>query len=247
MQPKPVARVVDAFGKVEKKMPQSAAWATLSVGDQLPEASTLRTGESGAALLRLPDGHMVRVGVKTTVILSQLGADRRFSLKVLSGQIWSLVKKASQPARFTVETPSAVAGVTGTLFCVAVDETDQETTVSTDEGSVEVRPPGPSDGQPGPKPIAIRAGFMVRFARNRPAARLVRPMLFAALRQSPEHVRMWRLLHGEGAWARQDGRGPMQMRRGRDGELFRYLRAHRLGLPHPPPPGPGGPRGPRLR
>ena len=133
------ARVADAFGKVEKKLPGGSAYQPLSVGDRLPVAATLRTGEKGAILIELPDRHVVRIGAQTTVVLSQLGQDKAFALKVLAGQIWTLVKKANHPAKFTVETSSGVAGVTGTFFGVAVDEDTQETVVSTGEGSVRVQ------------------------------------------------------------------------------------------------------------
>ena len=81
----------------------------------------LRTGSNGAALLQLPHNHLMRVGAGTTLVLRQLNDANQFSFKVLSGQVWSLVRKANHPTKYEVETPSAVAGVTGTIFSVSAD------------------------------------------------------------------------------------------------------------------------------
>jgi hypothetical protein len=134
------ARIADAFGTVEKKLPGSSAFRPVSVGDRVPVATVLRTASDAALLVELPDKHVMRVGASSSVVLSQLGQDKQFALKVLSGQIWALVKKANHPTKFTVETSSGVAGVTGTFFAVGVDEQTQEMVVSTGEGSVECSP-----------------------------------------------------------------------------------------------------------
>lgn len=208
------ARIADAFGTVEKKLPGSSAFRPVSVGDRVPVATVLRTASDAALLVELPDRHVVRVGARSVVVLSQLGQDKEFALKVLSGQIWALVKKANHPAKFTVETSSGVAGVTGTFFAVGVEEQSQEMVVSTGEGSVEVQSYDESGGALG-QGVAVRAGMMVRAARQR--ARLV------ALRQATDHQTMWRLLYQEGAWAQQRGQGPLHLARGHEPQLLRYL------------------------
>lgn len=235
--PTRAARVLDAFGEVHRTTVSGAR--PVSVGDLLPEATTLTTGKESAALLLLPDGHRVRVGAGTRVVLKQLGAEKRFTLQVLSGQIWSLVRKASQPARFEVETESAVAGVTGTFFLVMLEEETRETTVSTSEGSVRVWRPG-EDRQA----IAVRAGYMARLAQLRlhgtpqlrPPGTPFRPL--RAMRHPAGQAQMWRLLQQEGAWALQNGQGAMRLRRAREAELLRHLRGAGM-----PPPGAGGRRG----
>ena len=154
------------------------------MGDVVPEATTVRTGDSAAALLLLPDGHRVRLGEKTTVALDKLGQDRNFSLKVISGQLWSLVRKASQPRSFQVETPSAVAGVTGTLFCVALDDESGETVIDTDEGSVEVNPLGEERNR-----VPVRAGHSTRLGARRGARIDVRPRGTAKVQLPPPSAR----------------------------------------------------------
>lgn len=222
-----VAKALDGFGRIEKQV--GAGWRPLSVGDVVPETTTVRTGDNAALLLQLPDGHRVRIGEKTTVTLSKLGQDKNFTLKVVSGQLWTLVRKASQPRSFRVETPSAVAGVTGTLFCVALDEETGETLVDTGEGSVEVNPLGEER-----KRLPIRAGFFVRVPGKHktqedgpervggvPPGTLA-GMTFSALAHKAENRAMWQKLRAEGDWLRQDGRGPMRLQRGREADRRRW-------------------------
>lgn len=216
----PLARVADAFGKIEKKLPGSGSYQTLSIGDRLPVQTTLRTSDNAAALIELPDKHVVRIGAKTTVVLSQLGQDKEFALKVLTGQIWTLVKKANHPAKFTVETSSGVAGVTGTFFGVAVEEQTQEMIVSTGEGSVRVQSLD-EQGQPTGDALPVTEGMMARLARRRAAA---------ARQQSREHRQMWHLLYREGAWAQQSAKGQLRIHRGNEPNLKSLLQGKAMPL-----------------
>ena len=224
MQKTTTARIADAFGKVEKRLPGNGAFRALSVGDRLPAATTLRTGADAALLVELPDKHVVRVGANTTVVLNQIGADKQFALKVLSGQVWALVKKASHPTKFTVETSSGVAGVTGTLFGVGVDEETDEMVVSTAEGSVEVQS-FDETGRALAAPVPVRQGMMLRAARKR--------ALQAAHPQALQHKNMWRALYREGAWGQQNASGPLHLNRGREKELMHSLRMRALKPPKP--------------
>jgi hypothetical protein len=217
MQTSLTARIVDAFGTVEKKLPGSSSFRPLSIGDRLPAASVLRTGKDAALLVELPDHHVLRVGAGSTVILNQLGQDKQFALKVISGQVWALVKKANHPSKFTVETVSGVAGVTGTLFAVGLDEETQEMVVSTEEGSVEVQSYDAS-GAPLAKAVPVRAGMMLRAARQR--TKLI------AFKQEREHQTMWHLLQREGSWAQQKSAASLKLAPGRETELFHYLHQH---------------------
>src|SRR5689334_11788257 len=103
------AKVEDAFGTAQKQIGgDKAAWKNISVGDLLAPQTTVKTGENSAVLLQLPDQHVLRVGAGTTVVLKELGKDKSFSFNVLSGRVWSYVRHASNPAKYEVETPSAV-------------------------------------------------------------------------------------------------------------------------------------------
>ena len=183
------ARVMDAFGTVERKIGgnDSVSWKSISVGDLLAPQTTLRTGDNSALLLELPRGHLLRISSKTTVLLRQIGQDNQYSFKVFGGQVWSMVRKANHPSKFEVETPSAVAGVTGTIFSVATDGPDGQTVVSTDEGSVVVHQDGIQ--------AAVTGGNFVSVS---PIVTGMRPRGFMARPQSAEMRQMWKMLRSEG-------------------------------------------------
>lgn len=108
------ARVADAYGSVEKRLsPTDTRWQPVSIGDLLTPSSTVRTGANSAALLILPDKHAFRIGERGEVQLKELGQNRSYSFEVLKGQIWSFVDKARKPAKYGIETPSTVLGVSG--------------------------------------------------------------------------------------------------------------------------------------
>ena len=173
-------------------------------------------------MLLLPDGHRVRVGASTSVKLTNLGTNKQFSLQLLQGQVWSLVKKASQPASFEVSTPSAVAGVTSTFFCVDADAETQETTVSTDEGSVVVR----SVKEEATPPVPVTAGRMLRFGSHQ-------RMPGQTVAHSREMHQMWNMIHQEGAWGQQGGVGHMSMMHKRETRIQQLLRARHPGIGMP--------------
>ena len=131
------AKVEDAFGDAQET-PDGSSWRNINVGDTLAAQTKIRTGDSAAVLLRMAGNHVLRVGADTTIGLQELGKDKSFSFTLLAGQIWSLVEHSAQPAKYEIETPSAVVGVTGTLFSVLATP-DKQTMVSTDEGVVTVK------------------------------------------------------------------------------------------------------------
>ena len=116
----------------------SAPWQSINVGDLLPTQTTVQTGDNSAVLLQLPDRHIFRIGAGSTVLLKQLGKDKEFSFSVLSGHVWSFVRRAEKPAKYEIETSSAVIGVSGTVFSVSHDPASADTEVSTDKGEVKV-------------------------------------------------------------------------------------------------------------
>ncbi len=131
------ARVADAYGAVEKKLnPADARWQSVNIGDMLNPSAVVRTGPGSAALLVFPDKHAFRIGERAEVQLKELGQNNSYSFEVLRGQIWSFVNKAKKPAKYEVETPSTVLGVSGTLFTVEHDAQANESEVSVADGTV---------------------------------------------------------------------------------------------------------------
>lgn len=181
------ASVLDRVGKVEKKTQGTDSYSLLSLGDVLPPQTTLRTGDDSAALLLLADGHYLRIGEKTVVVLNELGRGKGFSFKLLSGQVWGIVRNA--PEKFEIRTPSSIISTTNALFGVGYDlETDQSM-VSTGEGIVKVSLA--SGGWRG----TVKDGQFVRYLRNpQPNIRLRAPEILA---QDAGQQTMWKLLHSE--------------------------------------------------
>ena len=184
----PRAKVVDAFGTAQKQIGDKAAWQNINVGDLLPTQTTIKTGADSAVLLQLPDQHVFRIGAETVVVLKELGKDKAFSFNVLSGHVWSYVRRASKPTRYEVETPSAVVGVSGTVFSVFHDPNTGETSVSTEHGEVKVR-------QGNLPALAVREGF---YTSLRPGQRSAAK----ALVQTEMHRKMWRALRQNEPWTR---------------------------------------------
>jgi hypothetical protein len=180
------AKVVDAYGSVQEQTADASKWSAVNVGDSLTTKTTLLTSENSAVLLQMPGNHMLRVGAGTKVVLNQLGADRAFSFNVIAGRVWSFVRRASKPTKYEIETPSAVVGVSGTVFSVFHNPQSTETYVTTNHGNVAVR-------QGDSAPIAVTDGNALSVRPNSiSSARVVQ--------QAPQTVRMWRVMTRTEGW-----------------------------------------------
>src|ERR1043166_2164359 len=62
------AVVHDVYGPAQRKV-GSGDWKNISVGDVLPDQTTIKTGEEAAVLLRLVGGNSFRIGENSTVQL----------------------------------------------------------------------------------------------------------------------------------------------------------------------------------
>ncbi|MFO7947461.1 MAG: FecR domain-containing protein [Armatimonadota bacterium] len=111
--------------------------------DRLYAGDTVRTGEDGHLKLEWIDGTRVAVDPDTQMTILKCRMNRMSNsetslFKLDVGNIWiRVIKVLSQKSKFEVRTPTATAGVRGTVFSVRVDETG-ETEVSVYEGSVAV-------------------------------------------------------------------------------------------------------------
>jgi len=194
--------VRDVYGKATQRKGDAGDWKKINGGDILSTQTTVKTEADSAVLLQLNGGHMFRVGENTTVLLRELGVGKSFSFQVLAGNIWSAVRAVTQPTKYEVETPSAVAGVSGTIFAVFHDTSSGQTEVSTNVGTVNVQQISAPNTPPGPS-VPVSAGNYVQMARsdrfssngnNRPPPPKVMP-------QPPAYRAMWRTMHQEG-WIR---------------------------------------------
>ena len=179
------AEVKDAYGEVQQQTGAEAVWRSVNVGDLLTPATIVRTGKNAAVLLLLADRHVIRIGAETTLKLSELGRNRAFSFELVKGRFWSFVNSALKPTKYEIETPSAVVGVSGTVFSVFYQPRSHDTLVSTAEGIVTVRQ--------GRRTVKVARGFGTRVPRSLQTA-------LRAIPQDQPTQRMWQFLRRQESW-----------------------------------------------
>ncbi len=136
-------------GRVERKIKKSiffdwlkfSQWQQLTANDRLMVGDIIKTGVDSSLEISFAQDIYVKIGQQSRVIIGQRAVTEKgpaYSLELKAGQLWARVKDAWQKlTRFEVVTPSAVAGVRGTLFSVAF--INNKTIVTVKEGKVEVR------------------------------------------------------------------------------------------------------------
>ncbi len=214
------AKVLDVYGVAQKRVGSwRAPLRRLNSGDLLTPGSYIKTGPNAAVLLQFTGRHVLRVGSRTTVALRQVGAGRAYSFKVFGGQVWSKVQSAARPARYEVATPSAVVGVSGTLFSVFYDQASTRTRVSTDEGVVRVRQ--------GKYNARVAKGFVASLRQGRIEG-------LNKAKPSSDVAQVWRLLRGRESWMQSGGKLRLDRRAGRSitQQLAPVRSSSRVSSPH---------------
>lgn len=144
-----IASVSEAVGDVLVKAATDEEFRPLGESTHVLAGYTVRTGANSGVTLNWVDGSRVRLGPETSIRVRKCNFNtttkQRTSLFDLDvGRIWVRVLSAfGGKTKFEVRTPTATAGVRGTVFSVAVDDTGQ-TEVAVYEGSVAVEADGGS-------------------------------------------------------------------------------------------------------
>lgn len=148
--------VVSASGLVEVRAPKSKDYAPVKVGVALASGTRLRTGPSGEAKLKYPDGSVAEVRAKSEIIVRPaLQEGQPSSVVLFFGRVWTkVVKSVAGNETFEVRSANAVAGVRGTEFETGV-AADGAMRVRVKSGAVGVA------GDAGGKTVEINAGFEV--------------------------------------------------------------------------------------
>jgi len=132
------AKVLSLDGDVSV-LRETIPWA-LNVGDQVQLQQVIITGRDGYAKFQVSDGSTFEVYPNSNVIFRKNPGNWRDLLDVLVGRVRIHIQKlGGQPNNTRVITPTAVISVRGTTFDVAVDDDDETTLVSVEEGVVDVR------------------------------------------------------------------------------------------------------------
>ena len=158
------AKAVTLTGQVSV-LRDNAPWA-LNIGDTVQPRQIIITGPDGFAVFQVSDGSTFEVFPNARVIFRENAGSWRDLLDVLLGRVKVHIQKlGGQPNYNRVRTPTAVISVRGTVFDVAVEDEDDTTLVSVEEGQVAVQ----HLIKPGPERL-LNQGESIRVFKNQPLA-----------------------------------------------------------------------------
>jgi len=158
------AKVLSLTGDVSV-LRDSQPWS-LNVGDQVQTQQVILTGPDGYAKFETSDGSTFEVYPSSNVIFRKNPGTVQDLLDLFVGRVKIHIQRlGGQPNPNRIMTPTAVISVRGTIFDVSINDDDQTTIVSVDEGSVEVR----HALKPGSAKI-VNAGESLHVYRDQPLA-----------------------------------------------------------------------------
>jgi ferric-dicitrate binding protein FerR (iron transport regulator) len=132
------ATVVSMTGQVSV-LRDSDPWA-LNVGDLVQTQQVILTGPDGYAKFQTSDGSTFEVYPSSNVIFRKNPGSLQDLLDIFVGRVkFHIQHLGGQPNPNRIMTPTAVISVRGTIFDVSINDDDETTIVSVEEGSVEVR------------------------------------------------------------------------------------------------------------
>ncbi|HEY5039504.1 MAG TPA: FecR family protein [bacterium] len=143
---------IQGVGKVEILKDGKTNWKNAREGQILEESDSIRVGDGTEVVLSLKSDTLIHLDEGTEVLVSELSQNQTQGflsrLKLFAGAVLSDVKKNLEETKssFEVEAGGVVCGVRGTVFEVAKDGQNVETTthegvvaVKTDSGNQEVK------------------------------------------------------------------------------------------------------------
>src|SRR5215470_9753804 len=127
------AKVMSLNGDVSV-LRDSNRWV-LNVGDEVQTRQVIVTGPDGYAKFQVSDGSTFEVYPNSNIVFRKNPGNWRDLLDVLVGRVKIHIQKwGGQPNNNRILTPTAVISVRGTTFDVGVDDDDETTIVSVEEG-----------------------------------------------------------------------------------------------------------------
>src|SRR5271168_879624 len=161
------AKVVTMTGQVSV-LRDSVPWA-LNIGDSVQMQQVILTGPDGYAKFQTSDGSTFEVYPSSNVIFRKNPGSLHDLLDLFVGRVKVHIQRmGGQPNPNRVMTPTAVISVRGTIFDVSINDDDETTIVSVEEGSVEVR----HALKPGASKI-VNAGESLHVYKDEPLAKSV--------------------------------------------------------------------------
>jgi ferric-dicitrate binding protein FerR (iron transport regulator) len=165
VSPEAAAKVVSMTGQVSV-LRDSEPWA-LNVGDLVQSQQVILTGPDGYAKFQTSDGSTFEVYPSSNIIFRKNPGNLRDLLDLFVGRVKVHIQRlGGEPNPNRIMTPTAVISVRGTTFDVSINDDDETTIVSVEEGSVEVR----HALKPGPAKI-VNAGESLHVYKDEPLAK----------------------------------------------------------------------------
>lgn len=113
-------------------------WKKLNMGMILKQGTIVRTKNGSTVELKTTVGDIIHLAPQTVFKL-ETGKDTTVKkFKLLMGKVWANVKKLNNKTRFMIKTPTAVAGVRGTVFTLVFNEKEGTTSLYVSEGEVAI-------------------------------------------------------------------------------------------------------------
>ena len=152
-------KVTSMNGKVLVKVYPATTWSDLALGQMVHSKDIIKTqlcdthsqggkyvdekgnicSVCGAATLQLPDKSTLSLKPGSEVSIDELvmdNASRKLKVNMAKGELRMIITKVNTPSDFSVKTPNAIYGATGTTFYVSATETG--TSVYVADGSINI-------------------------------------------------------------------------------------------------------------
>jgi ferric-dicitrate binding protein FerR (iron transport regulator) len=146
-------------GKAWVKQEQDAPEVPLAADSRVSPGNVVRTGKDSRLEVELPDGSFLRFDENTSfVVLASAYVEkeqrREVRVRMILGKAWARVSRLLLgKGRFAISTPTAVAGVRGTVYRINLNR-DRSAVVKVYDGEVEVRRRAQEQAQTsGPAPL----------------------------------------------------------------------------------------------
>ena len=115
-------------GQVEVQKAQGITWAKATVKMKLGAGDKISTEDGSEAEIVLEDGSVLKMKDKSLLLIERMEKQKKPSVsvvnsfKVRTGKVLGCVRKMSSlDSKFIVGTPTAVAGIRGTVFAIYVE------------------------------------------------------------------------------------------------------------------------------
>lgn len=135
-----LGHITSLSGMVQMKRGKEIQWKSPTLNMQVYEGDSIQTKEDGQATITFEDDSLLKISPNSRITLSSIisPVEKKSSILLFFGRIWNKVsQKALRKRVVEVQTPTAICGVRGTEFETAAYE-DGTVLVRVNSGRVEV-------------------------------------------------------------------------------------------------------------